>query len=205
MVKKKSKTRTPVQLRGRETRVKIIEAGKDLFAKKGYHGTNSKEIAAAAGVATGTFYSYFDDKKPLFMEIFRGYYNEILESSIPSPDHPIFNETDTREIVHYMVRTLFKAHTIAPDFHREMMAMVYTDPEIRRMQEQEEDRTVAIFTGFFTRFKDLIRIKDLEAGARLVHKTAEEIIHSIKIFGSRIEAERLLSELEDMITRYLFN
>jgi len=36
-----------------------------------------------------------------------------------------------------------------------------------------------------------------------VHRSAEEVIHSIKIFGAAIEPERLLAELKRMLGRYL--
>jgi AcrR family transcriptional regulator len=44
-----------------------------LFSQKGYHHTNSKEITAAAGVATGSFYAYFKDKREIFIESLKVY------------------------------------------------------------------------------------------------------------------------------------
>ena len=55
--------RTPQQKRSEETRKRIIAAAERLFSEKGYYNTNSKEIAKAANVSIGSFYSYFKDKK----------------------------------------------------------------------------------------------------------------------------------------------
>jgi AcrR family transcriptional regulator len=52
-----------------QTRRRLIEAGTELFAVGGLHAVTSAQIARHAGVATGTFYLHFQDKKALFREI----------------------------------------------------------------------------------------------------------------------------------------
>ena len=64
-----STIRTPQQQRSITTKNKLESAAKTLFSKKGFHGTNAKEIADEAGVSVGSFYSYYSDKKSIFMEI----------------------------------------------------------------------------------------------------------------------------------------
>jgi len=46
-----------------------VAAGTELFARDGLHVATSARIARAAGVATGTFYLHFKDKKELFRHI----------------------------------------------------------------------------------------------------------------------------------------
>lgn len=43
----------------------IFSAGEQLFARQGYSGTTMAEIAALAGVAVGTLYRLFPDKRAL--------------------------------------------------------------------------------------------------------------------------------------------
>jgi AcrR family transcriptional regulator len=52
-----------------QTRQRLLDAGRRLFAERGLHGVTSHDIAAAAGVAAGTFYLHFRDKGALFREI----------------------------------------------------------------------------------------------------------------------------------------
>jgi AcrR family transcriptional regulator len=52
-----------------ETRRRLVEAGTELFAGSGLHAVTSAQIARRAGVASGTFYLHFPDKKALFREI----------------------------------------------------------------------------------------------------------------------------------------
>jgi AcrR family transcriptional regulator len=47
------------------TRAALIEAGRRLFDERGYHDTTVADIAAAAEVATRTFFSYFESKEQL--------------------------------------------------------------------------------------------------------------------------------------------
>jgi AcrR family transcriptional regulator len=52
-----------------QRRQQILEHARDVFAKRGYHASKVEDIVAAAGVARGTFYLYFDDKRAIFEEI----------------------------------------------------------------------------------------------------------------------------------------
>jgi AcrR family transcriptional regulator len=50
-------------------RQQILAHAREVFAKKGYHAAKIEDIVAAAGVARGTFYLYFEDKRAIFEEI----------------------------------------------------------------------------------------------------------------------------------------
>ena len=52
-----------------ERRQQILDRARDVFAKHGYHAAKIDDIVAAAGVARGTFYLYFEDKRAIFEEI----------------------------------------------------------------------------------------------------------------------------------------
>lgn len=57
-----------------EVRQKILDAGLELFAEKGFEAASIREIADKAGVTVPNIYYYFKDKE--------GLYNACLESSI---------------------------------------------------------------------------------------------------------------------------
>src|SRR5580692_346381 len=52
-----------------ERRQQILNVARDVFAKRGYHAAKIEDIVNAAGVARGTFYLYFEDKRAIFEEI----------------------------------------------------------------------------------------------------------------------------------------
>ena len=60
----------PEWRRGKEeTKEQLIVAAMDLFAQKGYRGTSVRDLAAAAGVTTGAFYSNFRSKRDIYIAI----------------------------------------------------------------------------------------------------------------------------------------
>lgn len=56
--------------RRESTRAALIDAGRRLFAERGYEAVSSEEIVAAAGVTRGALYHHFDGKRGLFGEVF---------------------------------------------------------------------------------------------------------------------------------------
>jgi AcrR family transcriptional regulator len=52
-----------------ERRAQLLARARDVFAKRGYHATKIEDIVAAAKVARGTFYLYFEDKRAVFAEL----------------------------------------------------------------------------------------------------------------------------------------
>lgn len=54
-----------------DKRRRILDAALREFAARGFHGTSVPEVAAAAGVGTGTVYRYFAHKEALVNEVFR--------------------------------------------------------------------------------------------------------------------------------------
>ena len=53
-----------------DKKIEIYNAGRQLFATKGFKDTNISGITEMAGVAVGTFYNYYPSKEKLFMEIY---------------------------------------------------------------------------------------------------------------------------------------
>src|SRR6266853_5802802 len=48
-----------------ETRQRIIDVASKLFATEGWENTTTRGIAAAAGIAAGTLFNYFDSKEAI--------------------------------------------------------------------------------------------------------------------------------------------
>ena len=57
---------------------RILQAALKLFSAKGYDGTTTKDLASAAGVAEGTLFRYFPNKKAILIEVTTSGWVEIL-------------------------------------------------------------------------------------------------------------------------------
>lgn len=71
------------QKRKREQRrEQLLAVARDVFARRGYARTSVDDIALEAGVARGTFYLYFDDKRDAFSELLDRFARRINEGIV---------------------------------------------------------------------------------------------------------------------------
>lgn len=61
-----SDARVPRTERGRRTLRKLLDAAAEEFGEKGFHEASVSSITRRAGVALGSFYTYFESKDALF-------------------------------------------------------------------------------------------------------------------------------------------
>lgn len=62
-------TATPSRMSATDRRHQLIEVAIDLFSRKGFGGTTTKEIAAAAGVTEAIIFRHFATKQDLYRAI----------------------------------------------------------------------------------------------------------------------------------------
>jgi AcrR family transcriptional regulator len=79
MVSHKSAASRPLTPRGERTRQLLLEAAEAVFGEKGYDAASISEITGRAGVAQGTFYVHFPDKKGVFTELVRSLNDRLRE------------------------------------------------------------------------------------------------------------------------------
>ncbi|MDJ0553221.1 MAG: TetR/AcrR family transcriptional regulator [Microcoleaceae cyanobacterium MO_207.B10] len=60
---------TPLQTSETQTRTRILKAAQKLFARHGYDGTTTRDLAQEAGVAEGTLFRHFTNKKAILIEL----------------------------------------------------------------------------------------------------------------------------------------
>ncbi|PKN53549.1 MAG: hypothetical protein CVU55_00035 [Deltaproteobacteria bacterium HGW-Deltaproteobacteria-13] len=204
----KNKARVPKQTRGIESREKIISAAMVLFTEKGYHKTNALEIAAKADVATGTFYSYFNNKKEVFSEIIKRIFGNIFEKVLLNLEFKIFkNRTDTykegKKIAHVLLSQILLEYKVNHQLLKEILAMALLDKEIEKMRRDEEKKVIDLLVSLMRAYKKYVRVSDFEAAAVVLLKFMEEMLHQIKFNTTGVEAKRLQKQIEDMICSYL--
>jgi AcrR family transcriptional regulator len=197
-------TRIPKQKRAVETRRHIIHVAKALFSRKGLHGTNSREIAAEAGISVGAFYSYFTDKKVLLLEVLKLHLEQFLVRALYREKMGVFDGLGKKEIISNIIRSAIDAYDHSPEFHRETLVLRYSDPDVKRLYDEAKALELKYILSILNLFRDDLRIENLEAAAFVVHAAMEKTAHSTQFLAPDIDRELVLDELADMISTYLF-
>lgn len=203
MKERHKKIRTPKQDRGIKTKNRILIAAKELFSQHGFHGTNSKEIAKAADVSIGSFYSYFEDKKTCFIEVLKWRRKEVSQLLQQMQDEPL-DINDKKGLMTRIVQSILAAHDISSDFIRQGIALQYTDRDIENYFKEENKLLHLTIMNFIEMFKKDITIKDTKSAAYIMEICIEAFAHSLKIFDHGYEEEPLVREFSTMLYKYLF-
>lgn len=195
------KTRIPKQKRSIKKKKRIMDAAMTLVAQKGIHNTNSKEIAAEAGVAIGTFYSYFPNKNQLLVELLDIYLNDHFHRIWK--DEISTDATSFHQSIRHLTQNLLDAYDVAPDFHKETHVLRYSDPEVKALYDRDTEMEINQISHVLEQFSDYHTIKNIKAAAVVIQSAAENLVHKIKFMGIKDE-KPAIDEFSEMIYKYMF-
>lgn len=111
------------------TRQRLIEAARSLFAEHGYDGATTAAIAASAGVAEGTIYRHFKDKKELLFACLEPVISEAFERNLAKAEDGL----SLRELVENMVRERLRILRENREIYRILFTQAQYDPEVRKL------------------------------------------------------------------------
>lgn len=114
--------------RGQKTRQRILDAAEGLFGERGYERTGVVDICQRAGVAQGTFYLYFTDKKATLVELVKELSHKLrLEIA-----QAVQGASDRAETERVGFRTFLNFLTKHRDLYRVVRQAEYVDEEVFR-------------------------------------------------------------------------
>jgi len=113
-----------------ETRRRLMEAGASLFSERGVADTRASDIAKAAGVAVGTLYLHFKDKRGLLREILFEGLEELLSSLRELAERPPRDLGQSVRTYTEIMVTFAEEHPV--------ICRVLFDPECVRTQVSSE-------------------------------------------------------------------
>jgi AcrR family transcriptional regulator len=199
----RAKTRIPRQQRSIDTRRRILEAAEALFSEEGFHATNTKRIAARAGVAVGSLYAYFRDKKQILLAVLEEHNRSIAKRiTLVEPDPGV--SADKEGILGGLIREILDAHHVDPGLHREITMLSRTDPDVRHILEKHEEQQRAMAAHYLAAWQEHVSIDDPEAAAFVIFSAIESVVHALVLQETDLDWDRLTRQLTTMISRYLF-
>jgi AcrR family transcriptional regulator len=120
----------PVSSRGHRTRQELVKAARRVFERDGFLDARITDIAAEAGVASGSFYTYFRRKEDAFAAVVDELNEEML--------HPRLREVSDRDDPIAAIEAGNRAYLLAYRRNAKLMGLMeqvaMVDPEFRRLR-----------------------------------------------------------------------
>jgi AcrR family transcriptional regulator len=139
----KSKTDVVAEFRSAE----IMEAARQVFARRGYSETTMDEIAEAAGVAKGTLYLYFKSKRALYLAALKHGISELNTQTRRAVDNARGVREKIRAFIATRVEYADENRQFCKIYYSELGNLVHpvpTQAEFKKMYMQQADFMTSI-------------------------------------------------------------
>jgi AcrR family transcriptional regulator len=117
--------------KGLRTRDDLLAAARRVFERNGYPETRVADIAAEAGVAHGSFYTYFSSKQAVFLAIVHDVGRQLREAVAPSPGDA---DVDAYEALDRSNRRYLQTYRANSAMWALVEQVSTSDPEIHRLR-----------------------------------------------------------------------
>jgi AcrR family transcriptional regulator len=196
------------QERARKTHEALLRAAAKMFAEKGFEGTQTPDVAAAAGVSTGALYRYFKDKRALFLELMVAHLSDVSEAVGRRLAVIALESADRRAVIDEVIDILFDHMRRDAGLSRVYIAMSLTDPAVAELRAEFEAKERASLARIIEAAVPREVIPDPEAAALVVQVAAVEIIAERSGVrpsrGRRVSDKAVKAALREMFHRFLF-
>ncbi len=180
-----------------EKRLRIINAGFEVFSRNTYKKASTDDIAVKAGISKGLLFYYFHDKKSLYLFLF-DYAKQLMEQRVV--DAGFWEITDIFELLEYAARKKYEILLKSPHI---------MDFMIRVMQDQQEavsgdlnrkwlGASDEVFVKYFARmdfskFREDVNWREL---MQMLFWTAEGYIYDMYRRGVRLSLDDLMDKFK---------
>jgi len=105
-----------------ERRNQIFECARELFCRKGYHGTGIRELSKETEISLGNLYNYISTKEDILSIVHEKTY-EIVLKALRDGTRDILDPTDKmRQMIHIELRTM--------DEYQDLVMLLYQESHI---------------------------------------------------------------------------
>jgi len=128
-----------------ETQARILKAAQKLFARRGYAGTTTRDLAHASGIAEGTLFRHFENKKSILINVVTQGWVELLTDLLTE----LSEMGSYKAIEQVMRRRMLNMHKNA-DMMRVCFMEAQFHPELRdRIEAEVVDKMMDVAEAFF--------------------------------------------------------
>ena len=200
----------PTTERGRRMRSRLLAAAREVFERDGFLDARVTDISAAAGVAHGSFYTYFGSKTEVFRALVAATMDELYASlgtdaadgdrrrrSSPPDAVARIDGANRRFVAMYRQNTALMA----------LFEQVTTfDPEVRALRQAARQRMVGRVRHSIEQLQSdglVDRDLDAEYSAHALVAMVNGLVHYWLVLGADFEEDRLVATMTGLWARAL--
>jgi AcrR family transcriptional regulator len=199
------------QARAERTYHALLAAAAAIFAEVGFDAAQTPEIARRAGVSTGAFYRYFDDKRQIFLEVVERRLGEATTAVLAELQPERFSAggaEDVRHAIDLVLDVLFARIREDAPFERVLFAMSLRDPEVMAIRARADALGLEMVTRMIDQIIPREVVPNPRAAALVIHAAALEIAAERAGLstgrGLGLTDAEVREALGEMIHRYLY-
>ncbi|MEU6089778.1 TetR/AcrR family transcriptional regulator [Streptomyces sp. NPDC047085] len=184
----------PRSPRGERTRNALITAAREVFERDGYLDARITDITGAAHVASGSFYTYFNDKE----DVFRALVDMVQEEML----HPHLRErtgiTDTRQLIDAANRDYLRSYKKNARLMALFEQVAHIDDNFRAMRLERGNAFARRNAKMIQALQDSGEADptlDPLVTAHALSGMVSRMAYSVFVLGQRIPFERLVTTL----------
>ncbi len=190
----------PTQQRAILKRESLLIAAEQEFGEKDYEQVTAKTIAARAGVATGTFYQYFDNKQQMLLMLAQQRF-DLLHSTLLEPNllPEEVSVEQAQTLFTAVISFIYEFHQNSPQFHQVLEHRRCVDPELDQIIVQGE----SILIEHTCQFAAMMGHSDnSEAVGFCLFAMAEGIVHRHVFGNSKISKTEIINLGANMLAAF---
>jgi AcrR family transcriptional regulator len=179
----------------------IVDAAREIFSRQGYETTTIAEIASAAGIAVGTVYLYFRNKREIYLDTSQSWILEIAAALIK----PELLEVPSEQVPRTVIEKVFE---ICRKNNR-FMSLIQIDTqsqeelEIKRRSKQLISQAVnALFLQCIAR-GDFLPF-DTEMYAKIIFGMVDSVIYDCFCLNEGANEDMYRERTVEIIERIFF-
>jgi AcrR family transcriptional regulator len=198
--------RKPQQERSRRTLERVADAALECFEAHGFDATTTAMIAARAGIAVGTVYSYYTDKREILLDLIDTRVADRTNFVITQLDPANWGERSPQEVIHTLIETLFRSAVIQPGVQRIMWERYFKDAEFQRRMASMREQTRVAVRDFLAAIesRDMLGAIDPEMAAYVIVNAVQWNSTMAFTEGTAAQRDAVAKALGQMVERYVF-
>lgn len=198
----------PKQARSRATRARVLAAAVACFERHGFEATTTAMIAARAGVAVGSVYNHFVDKRAIILELLAQTHRELAGPVIARLDPATWRgRVDPRERLRRLIDAIFQSQSLRPGIQRILWARYFSDTEFVAPFEAIRDALHGAIVGFLAAVEAEGHCRedlDRELAATVILNAVQWNATQAFLRDDPRHRARVARSTADLVSRYVF-